>query len=47
MALIDVWKSDRVQFDEKQVHQVIAFAGSGKLLEEVPRLTSSGNSWLL
>src|SRR5579864_8923739 len=36
MALIDVWKSDRAQFDEKQVHQVIAFAGSGKLLDGSP-----------
>jgi len=33
MALVDLWKTNRAQFDEKQVHQVIAFAGSGKLLD--------------
>src|SRR5260370_23026478 len=36
MALIDLWKRDRTQFDGKQVHQIIAFAGAGRLLDESP-----------
>jgi hypothetical protein len=36
MALIDLWKSDRTQFDGKQVHQIIAFAGAGRLLDGSP-----------
>jgi hypothetical protein len=35
MALIDLWNSNRSQFDDKQVHQIIGFAGSGKLLDGV------------
>ena len=34
MALIDLWKKDRSQLDEKHIQQVIAFAGDGKLLDE-------------
>lgn len=31
MALLDLWTKDRAQLAEKQVHQIIAFAGDGKL----------------
>jgi hypothetical protein len=31
MALLDLWKSSRSQLEDKHVHQIIAFAGSGKL----------------
>jgi hypothetical protein len=31
MSLTDIWKKSREQLDGKQVHQIIAFAGEGKL----------------
>jgi hypothetical protein len=33
MALLDIWKKSREQLEGKQVNQVIAFAGNGKLLD--------------
>ena len=33
MALIDIWNTSPTQLADKQVQQVIAFAGSGKLLD--------------
>lgn len=34
MALLDLWNRTPDQLKEKQVHQLIAFAGSGKLLDD-------------
>ncbi len=34
MALIDLWTKSPDQLRDKQIHQVIAFAGSGKLLDD-------------
>lgn len=34
MALLDLWSSTPDQLSDKQVHQLIAFAGSGRLLDE-------------
>lgn len=34
MALIDLWNKDRQQLANKQIQQVIAFAGDGKLLDD-------------
>lgn len=31
MALIDIWKTDRVQVTDKRIDQLIAFAGEGRL----------------
>lgn len=31
MSLTELWKNSREQFENKQVHQIIAFAGEGKL----------------
>ncbi len=31
MSLTELWKNSRDQFENKQVHQIIAFAGEGKL----------------
>ncbi|MCP4685975.1 MAG: hypothetical protein GY867_11115 [bacterium] len=31
MGLTELWQTSRDQFQEKQVHQIIAFAGGGKL----------------
>ncbi len=31
MALLDLWRNDRIEIGEKHVQQVIAFAGDGKL----------------
>lgn len=31
MSLFELWKSDKKQFTEKQIQQIIAFAGDGKL----------------
>ena len=36
MALLDLWNSNPDQLRDKQVHQLIAFAGGGKLLDESP-----------
>ena len=34
MALLDLWKKSPDQLKDKQVHQLIGFAGSGKLIDE-------------
>lgn len=34
MALLDLWTKSPEQIQQKQVHQLIAFAGGGKLLDE-------------
>lgn len=34
MALLDLWTKSADQLQDKQVHQLIAFAGGGKLLDE-------------
>ena len=34
MALIDLWRKDRAEIEEKNVQQVITFAGDGKLRDE-------------
>lgn len=36
MALLDLWDSTPDQLNDKQVHQLIAFAGGGRLLDESP-----------
>ena len=36
MALLDLWNSSPDQLRDKQVHQLIAFAGGGKLLDASP-----------
>lgn len=36
MALLDLWNSTPDQLNDKQVHQLIAFAGAGRLLDESP-----------
>ncbi len=36
MALLDLWNSTPDQLRDKQVHQLIAFAGNGKLLDDSP-----------
>ena len=36
MALLDLWTSSPGQLRDKQVHQLIAFAGAGRLLDETP-----------
>ena len=33
MALTDLWMSAREQIEDKQIHQIIAFAGSGRLAD--------------
>ena len=33
MSLIDLWKNSRTQLEDKQVKQIIAFAGDGRLLD--------------
>jgi hypothetical protein len=33
MALLDLWTKSRDQLQDKQVHQLIAFAGAGKLID--------------
>lgn len=34
MALIDLWKKDRRQLEDKHIQQIIAFAGGGKLTDD-------------
>lgn len=34
MALLDLWNKTPDQLKDKQVQQLIAFAGAGKLLDE-------------
>lgn len=34
MSLIDLWEKDKQLIAEKEIHQVISFAGNGKLLDE-------------
>lgn len=36
MALLDLWNKSPDQLQDKQVHQLIAFAGGGKLLDDSP-----------
>ena len=36
MPLLDIWAKSPDQLHEKQVHQLIAFAGGGKLLDDSP-----------
>lgn len=36
MPLLDLWAKTPDQLEDKQVHQLIAFAGKGKLLDESP-----------
>jgi len=36
MALLDLWTKSPDQLENKQVHQLIAFAGGGRLLDESP-----------
>jgi hypothetical protein len=36
MPLLDLWAKTPVQLEDKQVHQLIAFAGNGKLLDDSP-----------
>ena len=36
MPLLDIWAKSPDQLNDKQIHQLIAFAGSGKLLDESP-----------
>jgi hypothetical protein len=36
MALLDLWTNSPDQLQQKQVHQLIAFAGAGKLLDDSP-----------
>ena len=36
MALLDLWNDAPVQLRDKQIHQLIAFAGAGKLLDGSP-----------
>lgn len=36
MPLLDIWAKTPHQLHDKQVHQLIAFAGTGKLLDESP-----------
>ncbi len=36
MPLLDLWAKTPDQLEDKQIHQLIAFAGSGKLLDESP-----------
>jgi hypothetical protein len=36
MALLDLWTKTPDQLREKQIHQLIAFAGGGKLLDDSP-----------
>ena len=36
MALLDLWNTTPDQLNNKQVHQLIAFAGGGRLLDESP-----------
>ena len=31
MALLDLWRSSEAQLEGKQIHQILAVAGSGKL----------------
>ena len=31
MALVDLWRGDRGQLEDKEFQQIIAFAGDGKL----------------
>ena len=33
MSLLNLWKTDPEQVREKKLHQLIAFAGEGKLLD--------------
>ena len=33
MSLVEIWRESRKQLEEKQLRQVIAFAGEGKLLD--------------
>jgi hypothetical protein len=34
MALLDLWNTRPEQLNDKQVHQLIAFAGAGRLLDD-------------
>jgi len=36
MALLDLWNTTPDQLNDKQVHQLIAFAGAGRLLDDSP-----------
>lgn len=36
MALLDLWNDNPDQLGDKQVHQLIAFAGAGRLLDDSP-----------
>ena len=36
MPLLDIWTKSPDQLHDKQVHQLIAFAGGGKLLDDSP-----------
>lgn len=36
MALLDLWNNHPEQLGDKQVHQLIAFAGAGRLLDDSP-----------
>ena len=36
MPLLDLWTKTPDQLEDKQVHQLIAFAGKGKLLDDSP-----------
>ena len=36
MALLDVWTNSPNQLQAKQIHQLIAFAGGGKLIDDSP-----------
>jgi hypothetical protein len=36
MALLDLWNSSRSEFQQKQIHQVLAWAGTGKLGDGTP-----------
>jgi hypothetical protein len=36
MPLLDLWAKTPDQLEDKQVHQLIAFAGNGKLLDDSP-----------
>jgi hypothetical protein len=36
MALLDLWNSNPDQLNDKQVHQLIAFAGGGQLIDDSP-----------
>lgn len=45
MGLLELWKENRDQLDDKRLHQLIAFAGDGRLLDGGSQQRSYVSCW--